>query len=111
MGYTAPEVFRDTRPREDQDTSHYDYLVDVWSIGCILVRLLTGTVPFLGDDVRDHYSDLSSFLIMKRIGPRMVTVDFVLALQAMLQPNPGRRISAHDALQTSWLMGASVGMI
>ncbi|KAJ9620705.1 hypothetical protein H2204_012191 [Knufia peltigerae] len=105
-GYAAPEVFRETRSRDDRDTSHYDYLVDVWSIGCILFRLLTGAVPFEGDDVKDHYSNLSSFLITMKIGPRMITADFTFALQEMLQPNPRRRISAENALVSSWIKGA-----
>ena len=53
--YCAPEVNIDTLPMKAKKQKGYSMSVDMWSLGCITVILLTGGSPFI-DPSTDQYS-------------------------------------------------------
>ena len=53
--YCAPEVNIDTLPMKAKKQKGYSMSVDMWSLGCITVILLTGGSPFI-DASTDQYS-------------------------------------------------------
>ena len=50
-GYTAPQI-RDPRKQ-------YDERVDVWSYGCTLYQMATGSLPFKGLNYNEQYSSVN----------------------------------------------------
>jgi len=51
--YSAPEVIIDSR---------YDQKADIWSAGCILYELATGTPPFCTEDAVREYASLGMLI-------------------------------------------------
>lgn len=93
-GYVAPEVLKQLG---------YGRSVDIWSVGVILYTVLCGYTPFWGEDHNalfqcilkgvydfdeDYWSDISD--------------EAKDLINKMLEYDPDRRITAHDALQHPW---------
>ncbi|CAG8792589.1 5996_t:CDS:2, partial [Dentiscutata erythropus] len=93
-GYVAPEVLTQ---------NGYGKSVDIWSIGVILYTVLCGYTPFWGENQKalfdsilkgvyhfdeDYWSDISD--------------EAKDLINKMLEYNPDKRITAHDALQHPW---------
>ncbi|RPA92703.1 kinase-like protein [Choiromyces venosus 120613-1] len=95
--YMAPEV-------DGNDTqSTYTRKVDVWALGCILYRALTGEVPFQSrQDVWMYSMGIKSPLAgVENIGLSQEAIDF---LGATLQPKPRDRPSAEECLKLPWII-------
>eukprot|EP00158_Paraphelidium_tribonemae_P008899 Partr_v1_DN28720_c3_g1_i2_m62903 putative serine threonine-protein kinase len=58
--YMAPEVLEtaDHGGRSEVYSSGYDYLVDYWSLGCILFEMLAGYPPFAGPSMEDVWANV-----------------------------------------------------
>lgn len=92
VGYTAPEM--------DNGSGEYSAAVaDIWSVGCLLYGLLTGTLPYDGGS---HGSILQQIREDENILSREIVRDVSEATQAFLQMclsyDPEGRPSAADAL-------------
>ncbi|CAD6197746.1 unnamed protein product [Caenorhabditis auriculariae] len=48
--YMAPEVFSNGNAREDGRYQGYGRMADIWSVGCVVLQMLTGHVPWPGMD-------------------------------------------------------------
>ncbi|CAG8459775.1 11407_t:CDS:2 [Diversispora eburnea] len=99
-GYVAPEVLTQ---------NGYGKSVDIWSIGVILYTVLCGYTPFWGENQKalfdsilkgvyhfdeDYWSDISD--------------EAKDLINKMLEYNPDKRITAHDALQHPWFKSINV---
>ncbi|CAD8076410.1 unnamed protein product [Paramecium sonneborni] len=90
-GYVAPELLQDQQ---------YDYKVDMYSIGIIMIILLTGKEPFQGDyhqKVQQNYFGIIELSNIKNITD--IGKDF---LRRILQVNPQKRLNANQALYHYW---------
>lgn len=100
-GYQAPEIcgYLET----DDPTSVYDKAVDIWSLGCVVYKLSTQTLPFSkpGDILkfcngRLHFPEQALLAKMDMDG-----VNFV---KSLIERIPQNRLSAESALKASWLI-------
>jgi len=100
LPYMAPEILNYL----DLDTSgKYTNAVDLWAVGCIVYRLVTGIGPFpQGKSLIQYCGDESLFpndLLIKS-GVTNSISDF---LRQLLAIDPKKRLSAAKALQHHWI--------
>lgn len=95
--YAAPEMVTATPYRGPP--------VDLWSCGVILYAMLTGSLPFQGDEMPQLFQKISrgQYTI-----PPYVTRDASDLIQRLLSKNARDRISAKDCLMHPWLMPPTV---
>lgn len=96
--YQAPEIVDD-----DRETSAYSYAADLWSLGCVVVKIATGKTPFDGPrDVRNYCANTSILaaesLLREKLGPEGIAF-----VKGLLSPKPRDRPSADVALSNEWI--------
>lgn len=101
LDYMAPEILMGN---DDEDEGFsYTLAVDIWSLGCVLFRLLIQPLPFPLE------RDLRQYLRLKKPFPtdilirRNVSEDGVFLVSEMMKSNPSDRIIVDDALLHSWV--------
>ncbi|KAL3810362.1 hypothetical protein ACHAXA_004204 [Cyclostephanos tholiformis] len=93
--YIAPEVLR----------GKYDKSCDLWSVGVVAYVLLCGYLPFNGDT-----NPLTYEFVLRGICDyhaedwKNIGVDAMDFVQKLLDINPGRRMTARQALDHPWMM-------
>ena len=99
LGYVAPEVLR---------KQPYTFSCDVWSLGCIIYALLSGSLPF------DHESQketirmtLSDELVFDLPCWDDVSPDAKDLVKKLMQKDPRNRISLANMLAHPWFNQAS----
>lgn len=99
-GYVAPEVLTNDL---------YTEQVDLWSIGVIVYILLCGFPPFYGDNDAQMFKKIKEGRY-KFLEPYWTPIsqDAKNFVQALLVVNPGQRLNAKQALQHTWITGATV---
>lgn len=98
--YLAPEVL--TCPS-------YDSKVDIWSIGVIAYVMLTGSLPFYSEDIREV---IKHVMLAEYTWPEDVVVsglakDFV---RRLVDKDPSRRPTASECLNHPWITMGSNGI-
>ncbi len=82
INYVAPEMIQKNAA---------SMATDIWSLGCIIYKLLTGNVPFTGTN---------SYLVFQKIlkkdleYPEFLSVDAVALIDSLLMLNPIERLGA-----------------
>jgi calcium-dependent protein kinase len=96
--YIAPETIKDKLNR------HYSAKTDIWSAGCILYTLLSGTTPFLDSDklidrkiAKGQYAPMNTTIWAQISEPAKDLV------QKMLAVDPAQRYSALQVLGHPWI--------
>ncbi|TPX76973.1 hypothetical protein CcCBS67573_g01727 [Chytriomyces confervae] len=101
LGYMAPEIlFIGLHERE------YTSAVDMWSFGCLLYILLTGSPPFeLGIVPQSKLDEVVSYppSIWSKVPSNAQQ-----AVEACLNPNPHTRIAAAEFLDLEWFQEDNV---
>jgi len=94
--YAAPELIRG-RP--------YGPKVDTWAAGVILYILLSGNVPFSGDDNRELFDRITSgdYYIGGKVW-KGVSSDAKDLVRKLLVVDPEKRFSTTEALNHPWLL-------
>ncbi|CAI5950342.1 unnamed protein product [Closterium sp. NIES-65] len=93
--YMAPEVL----------SGEYGHSADVWSLGVLLFTMLSGAVPFLGDD----NSDSTEAVLNGRLdfsSPEWATISVEAKglIRCMLHRDPRRRPTAAKVLSHPWVL-------
>ncbi|RHZ77149.1 hypothetical protein Glove_185g63 [Diversispora epigaea] len=93
-GYVAPEVLTQ---------NGYGKSVDIWSIGVILYTVLCGYTPFWGENQKALFdSILKGVYHFDNDYWSEISDEAKDLINKMLEYNPDKRITAHDALQHPW---------
>ena len=102
--YSAPEVIG---LDSSSETSDYTNSVDIWSLGCVIYELLTGTKLFaLEGQVSRYFFGKCPFPEDKLKGLSPPTEDIGISLlKSMLLIRPEDRPTAAGALSHGWLAG------
>ena len=93
--YRAPEVLKKSQK--------YDTKIDVWSVGCVVVEMLTG-MPLFPCNTEEEMLERIEELIHKNNGEMLkheigyVDKGMLELIFRMLDPNPSTRITADEAL-------------
>ena len=85
--YLAPEIIKE---------QGHDEKVDIWCIGVLCFELMTGNVPFQGNDI-DTLKD--NILHLKIAWPKDINVDAKNLIKKILKTDPAARISLEEMLQ------------
>jgi ankyrin repeat protein len=104
----APEIYKvgGFIDANTVDTLKYDCAVDLWSLGCVIYKLLTGQIPF---QLQNHSRELAWFCNGKcpfpvdPLAPR-VSAEGILFIKNLLHPAPLERLTAKGGLQHSWIL-------
>ena len=84
--YLAPEIIKE---------QGHDEKVDVWCIGVLLFELITGNVPFQGNDIDTLKENI---LHLKIAWPKDINVDAKSLIKKILKSDPAARISLEEML-------------
>ena len=85
--YLAPEIIKE---------EGHDEKVDVWCIGVLLFELITGNVPFQGNDLESLKENI---LHLRIAWPKDINTDAKNLIKKILKLDPGSRISLEEMLQ------------
>ena len=106
VAYCPPEVLDERRNQE-----HLHPSMDMWAVGVILYIMLTGVHPY---DLSGRASDeevqaaiLSKEPIPLRNSPitAHLSESAIELIEKLMDPNPTKRITAHQMLEHSWVTG------
>jgi serine/threonine protein kinase len=99
-GYMAPEA---------DDSDGYTTSVDLWALGCIVYRMVTGGLPF------PTFYEVNCYRFGKRAFPRqeLELVNLSNAglafIESLLKPDPEKRTTAELALKSDWITSGPSG--
>ena len=85
--YLAPEIIKE---------QGHDEKVDIWCIGVLLFELITGNVPFQGNDIDTLKENI---LHLKISWPKDINIDAKNLIKKILKSDPASRISLEEMLQ------------
>ena len=85
--YLAPEIIKE---------EGHDEKVDIWCIGVLLFELITGNVPFQGNDIDTLKENI---LHLKIAWPKDINTDAKNLIKKILKLDPNARISLEEMLQ------------
>jgi serine/threonine protein kinase len=85
--YLAPEIIKE---------KGHDERVDIWCIGVLLFELITGSVPFQGNDIETLKSNI---LHLRITWPKEMNPDAKDLISKILKLDPNQRLPLEDMLQ------------
>ncbi|VDO05542.1 unnamed protein product [Rodentolepis nana] len=94
--YAAPELFEASLPGRKYDGPE----VDVWSLGVILYTLVSGALPFDGQNLRELRERV---LTGKYRVPFYMSTDCEALLRKMLHLNPAKRHTLESVMKDKWI--------
>ncbi|KAK2763175.1 hypothetical protein FQN54_009811 [Arachnomyces sp. PD_36] len=101
--YIAPEIRGDVMRFGEADDLGYTSAVDIWSLGVIVCRLLTGKQASLKNKEMLKYIHKPTNPPPGSLFSDTINGSILRLLEGLLAPKPERRLSAGDALQNDWL--------
>ena len=100
ISYIAPEI---------HEGKPYDKAVDIWSLGIILYFMLSGTLPFEGEDDKDRVRKIIKCkLEFKDDAWLIVSPEAIDLISKMVVKNPNKRINIKSIIMHEWLKGIPI---
>lgn len=90
--YMAPELLK--------GEGYKGFSADLWSTGVVLYTMLSGTIPFKGNNVKDVYLAITN---KEYIELTHISKEAQSLLKGLLEIDPSLRLSVTDALKHPWL--------
>ena len=91
--YIAPEILL--------NRGYEGYGVDIWSAGVVLYAMLSGTVPFKGNNIKD----LHDLIIKGEYAPiKDISKEASHLIKSIFEVDPKKRITTKDILVHPWLI-------
>ena len=95
--FMAPEIF-------NLRTEGYDQRCDLWSVGVVVFALLGGYLPFEGNPKEISVLATRGVYSFHEEYWRDVSPPAKKLISSFLQVDPDRRLSAHQAMSSRWMM-------
>ena len=97
--YIAPEILK--------DKGYEGFGVDIWSAGVVLYAMLSGTVPFKGEDLKELHKIIidGEFKSIKNISKEANHL-----LKCLLEVDPKKRIKSQDILNHPWMINVDLNL-
>lgn len=93
-GYCAPEVTKNK-------TEQYTEAVDLWSLGCIMYKMVVGEKLFQ-EDVHAAYEYDDTIRRLEGTLSQKLSLDGTKLLKSLIATNPADRPKAEEALSHAW---------
>ncbi|MCJ1349791.1 hypothetical protein MMC31_008032 [Peltigera leucophlebia] len=103
IDYMAPEIWLGNEDEEQART--YTLAVDIWSLGCVLFRLLTRQLPFPPENGLRLYWWSKKKFPTNILVENNVSDDGISLVSEMMKSNPADRLNASNALLHPWTSG------
>ena len=101
LNYVAPEVLT---------LQGYGKAADLWSLGVLMFFLLSGQLPFSGKNKNDIIDrTLHETVHLKTQEWERMSLDCISLLETLLVKDPLFRITAREALNSTWFLKKSEG--
>lgn len=105
IGYQAPEIRGLVANAANLGSAAYTNAVDLWSLGCVLYKIVTKKIPFPSSmelrafcDNRIPFSSMASLLF-----DRYMSEEGTVFIESLLKSQPLERPTAFQALDHKWL--------
>ncbi|KAH0559852.1 hypothetical protein GP486_003631 [Trichoglossum hirsutum] len=105
LGFLAPEILAQHGLLNNDDfgdRKEYTVAVDIWSLGEIAFRALTGEQPFPDESLRAYVRRASVFPV-EMLQAHNVSEEGCDFLNSLMAPMPEDRLTARDALSHIWI--------
>ena len=99
--YVAPEVDDD-----DADERGYTIAVDMWSLGCVLYRLLALELPFPNRKCRKAYYRSRVAFPIEPLETSNISSQGIKLIKSLMAPLPSDRLTAIEASRDPWIVDA-----
>lgn len=87
---------------EDKDASSFTLAVDIWSLGCVLFRLLTRQLPSTSPSSLVRYYRSKISFPVDPLNQNNVSTDGIAIVSELMKPRPADRMNVSAALLHSW---------
>lgn len=86
----------------DEPTSIYDNAIDIWSLGCVIYKIVTQKLLFPQPDAVFRFCNGHLAFPEQALSAKL-NKDGVEFIKRLIVPNPQERISVEEAHKASWL--------
>jgi serine/threonine protein kinase len=97
--YMAPEI---------DGMERYTTSVDLWSLGCVLFRMISGDRPFTPGEMGRYVYGQGEFPRSK-LEEVHLSETGIIFIESLLKPSPTERPTADFALQSGWITAEPFG--
>jgi serine/threonine protein kinase len=97
--YMAPEIL----DLLDSSSAEYTNAVDLWALGCITYRIVSGVVPFPSVKALLKYCEDKALFPLDALFDAKIESSCFRFVKELLAPYPGKRPSASQALGHDWI--------
>jgi serine/threonine protein kinase len=102
--YMAPEVFSPSLGLDG-----YTNAVDLWALGCILFRMVTGKLPFQDVGAMYLYSFGNAGFPQHELNLANLSGPGIRFIESLIKPDPKTRMTAEHALNSEWITSEPLG--
>jgi calcium/calmodulin-dependent protein kinase I len=107
-GYMAPEV----SPGEPgSQKAKYTRAADMWALGAICVRLMTGGPAFHPKGLHDYYHYNGPFTPDKALSKSGTSPDGCDFIRKLMARTPSQRLTAEEAAAHNWINSGQAGLL